>query len=168
VFSVALYELLWREHASRRAQEAISAELVATRRLLADTVRAGEQRRIRRDLHDALGFQLAVLRNRLESGAPTEAALAALDDLAAQVRAALSGEATPDLGLERARSRHDSTCRPARGSIHPARVSCSARRKSRSRTQRGISARPPSCGRSRRPSTRSASRPGASALDARG
>lgn len=100
VFAVALYELLWREHASRRAQEAISAELVATRRLLADTVRAGEQRRIGRDLHDALGFQLEVLRDRLESGAPTQDALRALDDLAMQVRAALAGEATLDLGLE--------------------------------------------------------------------
>ena len=100
-FAMMLLRLRGRERAQRLELAAINAELLATRKALAEGARLREQTRIRRELHDGLGHALTILSLELDAldrgGGHLDLtfARAALDAARDEARAALSDRAAP-------------------------------------------------------------------------
>ncbi|MCC2954216.1 histidine kinase [Massilia sp. IC2-477] len=104
--------LVLREHRMRRALATAHAQMLATRSLLAETVRGAERLRIARDLHDAVGHHLTALNLHLDLAlrqsreAAPPALITARDaggQLLAQVRNVVSGSRQDqDIDLEQA------------------------------------------------------------------
>jgi signal transduction histidine kinase len=74
VLAFLVVEALGREHRARVDLAQALAELLSTRELLAENARLSERLRIGRDLHDAMGHNLAALSLNLEALAPGDAA----------------------------------------------------------------------------------------------
>jgi signal transduction histidine kinase len=67
VFALYISHVARSERQGREELARVNAELLATRRLLADSSRAAERLRISRELHDVLGHHLAALSLHLEA-----------------------------------------------------------------------------------------------------
>jgi signal transduction histidine kinase len=98
--------MAYQERQRQRMLTAVNAQTEATHRFLAEAIRAGERKRIARELHDALGHQLAAINLHLElaqrrsplatsspAGAPTLADAKALaQELLSQLRTLVGRE----------------------------------------------------------------------------
>jgi signal transduction histidine kinase len=69
LFAFSVSYIAESEAQARRDLGQVNAELVATRHLLAESVRACERRRISDELHDSIGHHLAILSASLEAAA---------------------------------------------------------------------------------------------------
>jgi len=76
LFGFYTAQLVIRERRARTETDAANAQLLATRALLADRVRAAERDRIAGDLHDLLGHDLVALSVNLEAASRHEPAAA--------------------------------------------------------------------------------------------